>query len=262
VNRHFRLIGLLGVLCSSGYAQTSGGALYLESGLGRRSGDFGSPTTSTLSFAYGTVGYASSRYDVSATLPMLQLKTTGNGTSEQSSGSGDVLLRGIRRFVGNGISGFYLDGGLALKLPTANDSKGLGTGKMDIGVFLTPHYRWDRLQVSGLAGWIKTGGFGGMGSGMGSGMGGGSTVTQSDDGMNGGAYVVGSALSLFHYRTKYSLSFEARGPQFQGSPGAREITADVFHLFNPKWAMKASAFVGLSNGGPKNGLGLAIVYWP
>jgi len=74
--------------------------------------------------------------------------------------------------------------------------------------------------------------------------------------------VVGSALSLFQYRTKYSLSFEARGPQFQGSPGAREITVDVFHLFNPKWAIKASAFVGLSNGGPKNGLGLAIVYWP
>lgn len=262
MNRHTSLLVLLAALSIPGFAQGSGGALYLESGLGRRSGDFGSPTTSTLIFGYGTVGYASSRYDVSTTLPILQLKTTGNGTSEQSSGTGDVLLRGVRRLAGTGISGFSLDGGLALKLPTANDSKGLGAGKMDIGAFLSPFYRWDQLQVSAVAGWIKTGGFGGMGTGMGSGMGGGTSIDSGSDGMNGGAYVVGSALSLFQDRTKYSLSFEARGAQFQGSPGAREITADVFHLFNPKWAMKASAFVGLSNGGPKNGLGLAIVYWP
>lgn len=218
------------------------GAVYLESGLGRRQGDFGTPITTTLDFAYGTVGYATPTFDVSATLPFLHSKASGNGSNGTETGHGDLILRGARHLLGDVFSGFTLDGGLAVKIPTASKSTGFGTGKVDAGGFLEPGYRFSHWQVSVLGGWIQAGNTGGT--------------------ANTGAYVVGTGLSLFQDRARYTLSFEARGSQFQGAPGAREIHGDMFYLLSRKWALKAGAFAGLTNGGPRNGFGLAVVYWP
>lgn len=88
--------------------------------------------------------------DISATLPFLRQSSTGQvmrvggrpervsarkassaGTSE--AGLGDMLLRGTYLVKRDGAGSFDLSLGGRIKLPTANEKKGLGTGELDQG---------------------------------------------------------------------------------------------------------------------------------
>ena len=48
----------------------------------------------------------------------------------------------------------------------------------------------------------------------------------------------------------------------KSTPSGGVFYLNTGFLFTSKGAPKASAFTGLNNGGPRNGLGLAVVYWP
>ena len=240
------VMGVVALVLASTCLKASEPALYLEGGLGRKRGDFGTPIVSQLSAAYGTVGYASSTFDLNVTLPVLRLEVQGGGQSDSATGVGDVLFRGIRRFVPETDSGFAFDGGLALKLPTANSDKGLGTGKTDVGGFLAAHQRWDRLQIMLLGGWIQSASMN-------------NATTQTT---RSGIYTVGAGLSYYLERTKCSIAYEARGSQYSGVAGPREVSLDVFHLMGQRLALKGSFIAGLSDGSPKTAFGLGLVYWP
>ena len=221
-------------------------ALYLEGGLGAKQGDFGSPTLSRLGLAYGTVGYASSRFDLSLTVPYLHLQTSGGGQDASASGVGDVLVRGVRRLVPETDSGFSLDGALAVKLPTADEQKGLGTGQTDIGGFLGLHQRWGQLQATLVGGWIQSQ----AGTAL-------ASVATAN-----GIYTAGAGLSFLTEQGRYSASFEARGAQYAGVPAPREISLDAFRMLNPSFALKGSFTLGLNDGSPRTSVGLGVVYWP
>lgn len=201
------VLGVITLVLASTCLKADESALYLEGGLGRKRGDFGTPIVSQLSAAYGTVGYASSNFDLNVTLPVLRLEVQGGGQSDSGTGVGDVLFRGVRRLVPETESGFAFDGGLALKLPTANSDKGLGTGKTDVGGFFAAHQRWDRLQVTLLGGWIQSASM---------------NDTASQNTRNG-IYTAGAGLSYYVERTKYSIAFEARGSQYSGVAAPREV---------------------------------------
>jgi hypothetical protein len=103
---------------------------------GYKTGDFGRPTRSELYYASPTLGYVAPRYDLSITAPYLYLANKTDGETLSESGIGDVILRGGRLFVPEGDGGFSLAGALAVKLPAADENKGLGTGETDYGAFL------------------------------------------------------------------------------------------------------------------------------
>jgi hypothetical protein len=221
-------------------------ALYIEGGIGHMQGDFGTATLSKLNLAYGTIGYASSTYDLNVTVPVLSLDTQGGGVDSSASGLGDILIRGVHRFVPETPSGYSLDGGLALKLPTANSDKGLGTGRLDVGGFLAAHQRWDRIQATLLGGWIQSA----------------SSNDTTVPATRNGIYTAGVGLSYFADSAKYSVAYEARGALYQGTQAPREVSLDVFKMLTAKLAMKASFIAGLTDGSPKSSLGLGFVYWP
>lgn len=221
-------------------------ALYLEGGLGAKQGDFGSPTLTRLGLAYGTIGYASDRFDVNLSVPYLRLQTSGGGQDASSSGLGDVLVRGIRQFVPETASGFSLDGALAVKFPTADRNKGLGTGQLAAGGFLGLHQRWDRIQVTLVGGWIQSQ----PGEAL-------ANVTTTN-----GLYTAGTALSYLTARGRYSVAFEARGAQYAGVPAPREVSLSVFRMVTDRVAIRGSFIAGLNDGGPRTSVGVGIVYWP
>lgn len=247
-NNRIRSIHRWGValLLVSTFLKADEPALYLEGGLGQKQGDFGTATTSQLSAAYGTVGYASPTYDLNVTLPVLRLDVQGSGQSYSATGMGDVLIRGIRRLVPETESGFAFDGGLVLKLPTANTDKGLGTGRTDVGGIFAAYQRWDHLQITLLGGWIQSG----------------STSDPTSQPSKNGFYTMGVGLSYYVDRTKWSLAFESRGSQYSGLAGARELSLGMFHLLSKSLALRGSVSAGLSDGSPKTGFGLGVVYWP
>ena len=214
---------------------------YLEAGVGGKQGDYGTPIQSTLWLGYATYGATGARWDANLTVPYLRLKREEGGISTQDQGIGDIVVRGVYRFLPENEEGWSLDGVGAIKLPTASDTKGLGTGQTDVGGFLALHQQLGIFQWTLLSGWIQGGSAGQTGT------------------LTSGAYVVGLNGSWVLDRNRWGLSFEARGAAFQGVPGAREISLDVFHPFTSKWGMKAAFTAGLSDGGPRQSVGVALV---
>lgn len=82
-----------------------------------------------------------------ATVPALEISGPANvlvnlgsvggiGTRAQSSGLGDIVLNATYELPPLGQNLPFLDLGVEIKLPTADDSRGLGTGRLDAGIQL------------------------------------------------------------------------------------------------------------------------------
>lgn len=240
---HRRALGLLAAAAlGAGGLAAAVPDLYLEAGAGRRQGDFGTATTSTLDLAYAAVGLVSSRYDVNLTLPWLDLRDRGGGQDHSASGVGDLLLRGVRRLRPEGPGGTSVDGGLSLKLPTADRTRGLGTGRLDLGGFAALNQRWDRLQASLMAGWIQS--------------------PSAPEDTRTGVPVAGLGLSWYAARGKYSVSWQVRGAVETGTPAARELSLDAYQTLGLRTALKATFSAGLGDGAPSRSYGLGLVYYP
>ena len=213
---------------------------YVEAGVGQKRGDFGSPIQSTLWLGYATYGASGARWDANLTVPYLRLDRVDGGITSKEQGLGDVVVRGVYRFLPENENGWSLDGVGALKLPTASDTKGLGTGRADVGGFLALHQQLGIFQWTLLGGWIQG-------------------TASSTGTLTSGAYVVALSGAWVLDRNRWGLSFEARGATYQGEPGVRELSLDVFHPLSSKWGVKGLVTAGFSDGGPKQSVGLALV---
>lgn len=179
------------------------------------------------------------RYQASVTLAYLFLSERHGGASE--SGVGDVVMRGGRVIVPEGGSGFSLDGSLALKIPTVDEARGLGTGETDYGGFLGAHQRAGSVNFSLLGGYIKVG------------------DTPSTDYNDILLYSLGVS-KLFGTRGAYAV-IEGRRATVPGAKNPREISVGYFEVFSARWALRGHAFAGLNDGGPDFGLGVGLVRW-
>lgn len=240
------LMGVIALVLASTCLKAEAPVFYLEGGLGHKQGDFGTSTLGKVNLAYGTMGYASSTFDLNVTVPVLSLNAQGGGVDSSATGLGDILLRGVRRIVPETTSGFSLDGGLALKLPTASSGQGLGTGRVDLGGFVALHQRWDRIQANLLGGWIQSA----------------SANDATNPYLRNGIHTAGIGLSFYADSAKFSVAYEVRGALYQGTQAPRELALDVFKLLSPKLAMKGSIVAGLTDGSPNTSVGLGFIYWP
>lgn len=237
---------LLGLsACLSGVALRGQAVVpYVELGAGYRQGTFGLPIQSTLWAGYTTYGASGSRWDANLTVPYLSLKREGEGLTSRDQGLGDVVARGTWRFVPETEDGWSLDGMGAVKLPTASDTQGLGTGRLDAGAFLALNQQLGLLRWSLLGGWIQ----------------GASTIPAgTSEELTSGTYVFNLGAALLLDGNRWGISLEARGPLLKGLPGAREISLNGFHPLSSKWGLKGYLTVGLSDGGPKRSAGLALL---
>jgi hypothetical protein len=214
---------------------------YLELGGGYKTGDFGTPVRSNLYYFSPILGYISPRYEVSITVPYLFLSNSSGGSTSSESGIGDIILRGGRVLVPEGKSGFSLDGALAVKLPTADEAKGLGTGETDYGAFLSAHQRVDKFKLSLLTGYIKVGD---------------PPLINFND-----IYLYGIGISRIFGNTELLASFEGRRAIIPGAQNPQEINVGFFHVLNVDWAVKGGTFAGLNKGGPDFGLNFGVVRW-
>ncbi|MDA8099975.1 MAG: transporter [Nitrospiraceae bacterium] len=232
---------LLVLLLPSLVSAAQEGRGYVDLTAGTMSGDFGTPTTSRLFSLTPTLGYVDSRYDVSVSVPLLQISNSNGGSTTTESGVGDVILRGGMVLLPEGENGFSATGGLAVKLPTASESKGLGTGETDYGAFLGLSRRFDTIKVSLSGGYIVVG----------------DTAQVTYDNV----VLFSAGVAKLFSRTEAMLSFEGRSAAIPGAKNPREIHAGVFHALSQDYAVKASAFVGLNDGGPANGFSVGMVRW-
>ena len=217
------------------------GRSYLEMSGGYKTGDFGTPTRSDLYYVSPTLGYVTPQYDVSVTVPYLYLvNKTGSATTSES-GIGDIILRGGRVLLPEDDEGISLDGALAVKLPTADENKGLGTGAADYGAFAGLHKRIESVKFSLTGGYIIIGDH--------------PPVTYNN------IFVYGIGVSKRFKRTEVYTSFEGRQSAISGAKDPQEIHFGFFHILSRNYSLKGSTFFGLNDGGPAFGFELGIVKW-
>lgn len=234
------LLVLLFMLHPFGAAAQEGRG-YLDISGGYKTGDFGTPTTSGLYYLSPTLGYVAPRYDVSITVPYMSLTNETGGVSTTESGIGDIILRGGMVFVPETERGLSINGSLALKLPTADETKGLGTGETDYGALLSLHQRLEKIKLSFMGGYIKVGD---------------PPAFNYND-----IYLYGVGISRVFGRTDLYASLEGRRSTVPGADNPQELNFGFFHLFNKDYSLKGSAFFGLNDGGPDFGINFGIVKW-
>jgi hypothetical protein len=145
-------------------AQAQESPLVLGAGAHYTSGDYGTGTTTTVATLAATARYETGPWVYKATVPYLSVEgdtgvIPGFGQvraapvrSDKASGLGDIVLSATYAAYYNPASTLGLDLTAKVKLATADETKGLGTGEHDVA-FLADFYR----------GFGRITGFGGVG---------------------------------------------------------------------------------------------------
>jgi hypothetical protein len=213
---------------------------YLELDAGYKAGDFGTPTNSTLFSLSPTLGFVAPRYQVSVTAPLVSIVQETGGTSATEVGVGDVVLRaGALPFPETG--GFSASVAAAVKIPTADEGRGLGTGEPDYGGFLGLHQQLGGMKLSLAGGYIVTGDPPG------------STLEDVP--------LVGLGVSKVLGATDFYASLERRGATISGAKDPVEASIGAFHLVNRHYSLLGGITFGLNDGGPALGATLGVVRW-
>jgi len=132
-------------------AENSAGSWKIATGFDVSEGDYGGGPDTEIFYLPVSIAYSDGPWSVKVTLPWLEIKGPGNvvgggeggviigrgGQSGQGervrteSGIGDIWLAGTYSVESVDPNLFYLDLTGKVKLPTADEDKGLGTGEMD-----------------------------------------------------------------------------------------------------------------------------------
>ena len=233
-------LGLFGIL-GPGKARALDGRGYLEIDAGYKTGDFGTPTDSRLFSLAPTLGYVAPRYSVSVTASFLSLTQKTAGASTTETGLGDLILRAGAVLLPETGGGLSISGAAAVKLPTADEAKGLGTGQSDYGGFAGLHQRLGGLKFSVTGGYIVTGDPSG--------------TTYKD------IPLAGIGVSKVFGMTNLFASLEGRGATVSGAKDPIEASLGAFHLLNKDYALTGGVTFGLNDGGPAFGATIGVVRW-
>lgn len=217
------------------------GRTYIGLDGGYKTGDFGTSTRSDLYYLAPVFGYVSPTYGFSLTAPYLRLTDKTGTQSTTETGIGDVVLRGNMVFIPEGKGGLSFDGVLAMKLPTADETKGLGTGETDYGLSFGLHKRLEEIKFSFMAGYIKIGN---------------PPSFNYDD-----IYLYGVGVSRVFGRTNLYTSFEGRSSVIPGAKNPQELNFGFFHVLSSQYSLKGNVFFGLNDGGPNLGYTVGLVRW-
>ena len=217
------------------------GRAYIELDGGYKTGDFGTPTRSDLYYLAPVFGYVSPAYGFSVTAPYLWLTDETGGQSTTKTGIGDIFLRGDMVFIPEDKRGLSFDGTLAVKLPTADETKGLGTGETDYGISFGLHRRLEEIKLSFMAGYIKIGAP--------------PSLNYND------IYLYGVGVSRVFTKTNLYASFEGRSSVISGAKNPQELNFGFFHVLSSHYSLKGNGFFGLNDGGPDLGYSVGLVRW-
>jgi outer membrane scaffolding protein for murein synthesis (MipA/OmpV family) len=158
-----------------------------------------------------------------------------------ASGLGDIVASAGYELFSSADHSAGLDLTGKIKFGTADENKGLGTGKNDYGLALDAYKVSGDWTVFGGAGWMKYGSsqYIRLKNGFNANVGAGFKVGQADD---VGAY--------YYYREKFA----------EGGAAQSELTAYWNHKIGDNWRLQSYLMGGLANGSPDWGVGATAKY--
>jgi hypothetical protein len=163
----------------------------------------------------------------------------GGAASGTASGLGDIVGSATYGFLSG--RDFSLDGTARVKLPTADENEGLGTGETDIGFQVDAYQTFDRLTPFVGIGYTIFGS---------------SSFVSIDDAMN---YTLGATYRL-NARDSVGLSLDGRERLSAASAEQRELVGYWTRRLGGPWRTQAYFLVGMADGSPDWGLGATALY--
>lgn len=227
----------------------------LRMGVGYDQGDFGTGEISRAAYLPVSVRFAANRFDLTVASSFARIDTsdgvrlidgvptrTGTGVPLQESGIGDTVVRS-RFFVWDNADSDWpsVTPFVRVKIPTAREELGLGTGKTDVGFGVEVDKRLNKIFVFGDLGYTVTGKVPGL------------------DLRNRPAagFGVGKQLSE---STTISGMIDWRRAIVDGNPNPAELSGVLNYKLNPSVTLSPNAFVGLTKGSSDFGLGLQMSF--
>lgn len=245
-----RIAACAGLLFALG-AHAQQGTLELGAGLHYSSGDYGTGSDTDITTLALTGRYEAGPWVYRASVPYLEV--TGDnavipgvgrarrnaGGRKTESGLGDIVLSAAYAAYYDRASTLGVDLTGKLKLPTADETRGLGTGEAD-AIFLADAYR----------GFDRWTGFGGVGYHI-LGDAPGQPLDNVWSANAGASYRIDP-------RDSWGVSFDARQRVAPGAAPQRELMGFFQRKLDALWKAQAYALIGLADGSPDWGFGLAL----
>lgn len=248
--------GAIGVSVFGALGAADGDRLTTSVGVDYTTGDYGqSEDTDMLAVAFAAK-YETGRWTYRASVPYIRVSGPSNvvatdeggvplppdgATRRTVSGFGDLVLGASYLVLRERSAPFLLDLGAKVKFSTANEEKGLGTGKTDYSIqaeafkplgaftpFATLGYRWygDPARID-----LRNVFYGSLGS----------TYRVSAQTTAGGAY-------------------DFRGRIVDGGARVSELSVFLSHRLTQAWRLQLYAVAGLADGSPNAGVGAVASY--
>lgn len=211
-------------------------------------GDYGLGTTTEVSSIPVTFGYEQGSWLFEARSSWLRITgpaaiVAGGGsptrpTAAAESGIGDTNL-GItyRTNRGSDVANFAFTG--RVKLPTADDARGLGTGATDYSGQFDVYRSFGRVTPFASIGYTWFGN---------------STVYPLEN----GAYASAGAHFRSSESTVFSASYNWRHRLVAGGDSGADALVALTHDFSPHWRFTLYALKGFSDASPDNGAGVSL----
>lgn len=232
------LIALLFAVASTA-AHAADTKLVFSTGLDYSSGKYGQTEDTNITYVPFTGKYEMDRWTFKATVPYIQIDGPANVTPDsrvvvnpgtravrtKESGLGDVVLNAAYSTYSNTEQQLYIDIGGKVKLPTADEKKGLGSGKADYSIYSDVFKTYGNVTLLGTLGY---------------------KVFGDPDGINLNNVLFGSAGFSYKLSQADSIGFvvDVRERTTDGSTALREYSVFYSHKFDDTYKLQTYLVTG------------------
>lgn len=225
------------------------------------SGDYGESQDTTIHYLPVSYDYTVSNWNLKVAIPYLEVSGAGNvlvnvggvgtgdlsglassGDSSTSRGRGDTVLSATYQFPSFAEGMPFVDLGLEVKIPTADEKKALGTGKADYGLQL------DLYQMLGNSTLFATAGYKFRGK---------STLFNE---MTNSAYVSFGLSRPLSQTWSYGLIYDYREAASETSKETHELLPYLSWMPAPGWSLMSYVVKGFTRDSADHALGMQLSY--
>jgi hypothetical protein len=242
----------VGVLVALG-AEAQESPLRLGGGLHYSSGDYGTTTTTRITTVEATARYEAGPWVYRATLPFLRVEgntdvipgigrargARARTRTDTATGLGDIVGSATYSAYYNPASTLGMDLTAKVKLGTADESEGLGTGEHDVAFLVDVFRTFDRITAFGGVGFHILGD---------------SPALPLENVWSANL----GATTRLSERDSIGAMLEGRERVVPGGSPTRELIAFWTRRLERNWRSHAYGLIGLADGSPDWGLGLSL----
>lgn len=245
----------LAVAAAPAGAQDGGSTYSFSTGFDYTSGDYGSTLDTEILYVPFTLKYETGSWLVWVTLPYIRItgpgtvvggtdgaivrKTDGAATRSTKDGVGDIVASLTYGLPRQTASQPLIEFTGKIKIPTASEKDGLGTGAFDYTFQVDASTTYGRVTPFGTLGY---------------------RIVGDPDGVrldNIFLFSAGAGYELSR-RSSLGMIFDYRQAAADGADDAVELTPYVAWKASDRWALNAYLVFGLTDGSPDHGVGMQV----